>query len=179
VVDLDAEEGEDVDAEEGEDVDAEEGEDIDAEEEDMDAKGEEDVVDGEGDWADDDRRILPNKRKNSTNYISSISTKKQRIEPDATTLADAVCGKRAFRYLCSLIRAWRTRQQPFFSLTGNERVEVQLVRVIEGISYTGSLLEFLSRLAKSELAKKIDCRKHSDYTYAKPADVDAILKALG
>jgi hypothetical protein len=179
-MDVDGEGGEDMDAEEEEDVDAEGDQDLDAEEveaaeeEDVDAEG-----DGEDEWAEEDRRTPLNKRRNPTSPTPSTSAKKQRIEPDATTLANAVCGKRAFRHLCSLIRAWRARQQPFFSLTGNEKAEVQLIRVIEGLSCTGNLLEFLSRLAKSELAKKMDGRKHPDYVYARPIDVDAILKDLG
>ncbi|KAK4107060.1 hypothetical protein N656DRAFT_561513 [Canariomyces notabilis] len=176
--DDDAEGDDDTDAEEGDNVDVEEDEDLNAEVEGADAEG-----DGRGDcmWAGVDRREPRSRRENPTSPTpsTSIPAKKQRVEPDATTLANAVCGKQAFRHLCSLIRAWRAKQRPFFELTSNERAEVQLVRVIEGLSCTGSLLEFLCRLAKSELAKNMDSRKPPDYTYARSTDVDAILKDLG
>jgi hypothetical protein len=116
-MDLDAEDA-DAKGHEAMDANAEGDENLDAE--DADAEGDEDMG-SEGDMDMDVEDV-------------ATSAEKQRIEPDPTTLANAVCGKRAFNHLCSLIRAWRARQQPFFSLTGSERAEVQLVRVIEGLS---------------------------------------------
>jgi hypothetical protein len=91
-MDVDGEGGEGMDADDVGDVDAKDVEA--AEEEDVDAEG-----DGEDEWAEENRRTPLNKRRNPTSPTPSTSAKKQRIEPDATTLANAVCGKRAFRPL--------------------------------------------------------------------------------
>ncbi|KAH7309383.1 hypothetical protein BKA65DRAFT_559597 [Rhexocercosporidium sp. MPI-PUGE-AT-0058] len=90
---------------------------------------------------------------------TEIQPSKPKVTPQISILSEAVCGKEAFHRLRTLVRSWRDRSTPLFKVDKDNKLAVQLVRVISFGEERSQLTEFLNRFAKVKLADLIDSGK--------------------
>lgn len=89
---------------------------------------------------------------------------------------EAVCEKKAFDRLCSLVYSWRDRSKPLFDNNGRA-LAVQLVQTIDALEKRSHLTEFLDRFAKVKLVEVIDEGKDGR-TCADPGAITNLINGL-
>jgi hypothetical protein len=78
------------------------------------------------------------------------------VTPQIGRLLEAVCGKEAFYYLCSLIYSWRDWSKPFFENNDSRAPAICLVHAISALEKRSHLTEFLECFAKVRLVEVVD-----------------------
>ncbi|KAH7378956.1 hypothetical protein BKA64DRAFT_585213 [Cadophora sp. MPI-SDFR-AT-0126] len=108
---------------------------------------------------------------------TEIQPSKPKVAPQISILSEAVRGKEGFHRLRTLVRSWRDRSTPLFEVNKDNKLAVQLVRVISFGEERSPLIEFLNRFAKVKLADVIDSGK-AGRSSADPESLNELMDGL-